>query len=190
MTFDAINGIRYSWILLGLFWLAGMLFTKPVERAQSGGARLIHVLPALMGGVLIGGYFFRGSWLDTRFVPHTNAIEWAGFLLTAAGCLFSAWARLMLGANWSGRATVKAGHELIVSGPYALARHPIYTGFLVALTGTVIAAGYWRGIAGFAVIAIALSVKIGQEERLMVQTFPEQYPAYRKRVKAVIPGVL
>jgi protein-S-isoprenylcysteine O-methyltransferase Ste14 len=190
VTFDPLIAIRYCWILLGLFWLAGMLFTKPVQRAQSNGARLVHVVLALAGGVLMSGYLFRGTWMDARFLPDARAVQIAGFIVTVAGCLLAAWARITLGGNWSGRATVKAGHELIVKGPYALARHPIYTGLLLALAGTVIAIGYVRGVAGSLVIVIALSVKISQEERLMMQTFPDAYPTYRRRVKALIPGIL
>ena len=97
---------------------------------------------------------------------------------------------MTLGSNWSGRATVKAGHELIVKGPYKLVRHPIYTGFLTALTGTVLASGQWRCIIGFGLVLLALLVKMGQEESLMMQTFPQDYAEYRRRVKALIPGVL
>ncbi len=190
MTFDPIPAIGYCWKLIGLFWLAGMLFTKPIQRSQSIGARLVHILITALGGLVIGGFFFPGTWMDAYFVPHTPTVESAGFALTLAGCFLAAWARLMLGANWSGTATVKTGHELIVKGPYALARHPIYTGLLLALAGTILALGRWRGIVGFVIIVAALAVKMRQEERLMEQTFPGDYPAYRKRVKALIPGVI
>ena len=96
---------------------------------------------------------------------------------------------MTLGNNWSGRATVKAGHELIVSGPYSLARHPIYTGLLLASIGTALATAEWRCILGLALIVSGFAAKIGQEEKLMMQTFPDAYPRYRQRVKALIPGV-
>ncbi len=189
-TFDPLNGIRYSWTLLCIFWLAGMLFTKPVRRAQTSASRSAHVLLALIGGVLMSGYFFRGTWFDTQFLPPSRSMELAGFVVTVAGCLFAAVARLTLGGNWSGRATVKKGHELIQSGPYSLARHPIYTGFLLAVVGSLIANPRWCAIGGFIVVVAALGLKMTQEERLMMQAFPEAYPAYRRRVKAVIPGIL
>ena len=122
-------------------------------------------------------------------MPETRLFEIAGFVLTLAGCLFAVWARVTLGGNWSGRATVKADHQLIVSGPYSLARHPIYTGLLLAATGTALAHGEWRCVLGIALIVLAFAIKIGQEEKLMLQTFPHAYPQYRQRVKALIPGV-
>jgi protein-S-isoprenylcysteine O-methyltransferase Ste14 len=189
MTLDPLKYVGYCWVLLGLFWLAGMLFTKPTQRVQSPGGRLFHVLPSLAGAALLGGYFFRGTWLDSRFIANMNVIELAGLAVTAAGCLFAAGARLMLGENWSGRPTVRAGHKLIVEGPYALVRHPIYTGFVVALAGTTLACGQWRSVIGFAIVLVGLLIKMRQEERMMMQTFPQDYPEYRRRVKALIPGV-
>ena len=125
-----------------------------------------------------------------RFVPETQAIKLAGLMLTIIGCLFAIWARLALGANWSGRATVKADHQLVTVGPYSLARHPIYTGLMVAIVGTAVVVGEVRCLIGVFVILLALMIKMSQEEQLMMQTFPEAYPSYRRRVKALIPGVL
>jgi len=189
MTFDISTGIEICWIALALLWLAGTFFSKPTERAQSAGARSIHIALAVIGGLLIGRFFFRGTWMDAHFVPGTHSVRLAGFLSTLAGTLFAVWARLTLGSNWSGRATVKSGHELIVKGPYSLARHPIYTGVLLALAGTLLVQGRWRCIVGFAVILLALAIKISQEERLMMETFPAEYPEYKRRVKALVPFV-
>jgi len=122
--------------------------------------------------------------------PGSFPTQYAGLAVTAAGCLFAIWARLTLGANWSGRATVKQDHQLIVEGPYRLARHPIYTGLSLASLGTALAIGEWRCVLGLIIILLALLVKMSQEERLMMETFPQAYPQYRRRVKALIPGLI
>lgn len=84
---------------------------------------------------------------------------------------------------------VKQGHELVTRGPYALTRHPIYTGLLLATVGTAIAVDQVRVLPGLALVAIGLAIKIGQEERLMISAFPNAYPIYRTRVKALFPGI-
>ncbi len=61
---------------------------------------------------------------------------------------------------------------------------------MTGVLGSALVAGEWRSIVGALVICFALMVKMSQEERLMMQTFPQTYPAYRQRVKALIPGVL
>ncbi len=189
MTFDVNSAIGYIWEALGLVWLIGLAFTKRTVRSQNYGTRAFHLVLALLGFALLGSNYFRQGWLGMRFLPDTPTWAVTGLALTLVGCLFAIWARLTLGGNWSGRATVKAEHELIVSGPYALARHPIYTGLLLAAAGTALARGEWRCILGIVLIALAFAVKIGQEEKLMLQTFPHAYPQYRERVKALIPGV-
>ena len=189
MTFDVNSAIGCIWGVLGLVWLVGLAFTKRTVRSQDYGTRAFHLALALLGFALIGSHHFRQGWLGMRFLPDSPAWAFTGLALTLVGCLFAIWARLTLGGNWSGLATVKADHELIVSGPYALARHPIYTGLLLAATGTALAHGESRSILGIVLIALAFAIKIGQEEKLMLQTFPHAYPQYRQRVKALIPGV-
>ncbi len=182
--------ILYTWIALGLFWLAGMAFTKRAAQTQSAGARALHLVIALPGYLLLVDRNLAIGWLGEHFVPATSDTLITGLAITVTGCLFAAWARLVLGANWSGRVTLKENHELITTGPYALARHPIYTGLIFAAAGTVIAIGEWRCIIGIVLVVFAFVTKIRQEEPVMLRAFPDAYPAYRKRVKALIPGIL
>jgi len=181
--------ILFPWIALGAVWMMGMLFTKRTVRSQSIGQRSLHLLFVLPGYALVGYGWFAVGWLGKRFVPDTSTVALAGLAITVAGCLFASWARFALGTNWSGRVTLKQGHELITTGPYAITRHPIYTGLITAVAGTALAIGEWRCVLGTALIAIAFIFKIRQEEPLMTQTFPGAYSAYRNRVKALIPGI-
>ncbi|HEX4756412.1 MAG TPA: isoprenylcysteine carboxylmethyltransferase family protein [Terracidiphilus sp.] len=193
MRFDAFSIVGYCWIALGSLWLAGLPFAKPVARRQPSGARIFQLLLGALGFTLLGSHWLRDGWMGLSFLPHTEPVrhdvQFFGLALTIAGCLIAAWARVVLGGNWSGAATVKASHELIVKGPYAFARHPIYTGLLVAVVGTALVVGEWRSIVGTMVILLAFFVKMSQEERLMLQTFPEAYPHYRQKVRALIPGL-
>ena len=187
---DVDSAIGYTWEALGIVWLAGLAFTKRTVRRQPSGARLFYIVLALTGFTLLGSHWFEYGWFAVPFVSHSRTVALAGLAVTIAGCLFAIWARLTLGSNWSGQATVKAGHELVTTGPYALARHPIYTGLLTASLGTALAIGEMRCIFGLIIIVLALMIKMSQEERLMLQTFPRAYPQYRQRVKALIPGLL
>jgi protein-S-isoprenylcysteine O-methyltransferase Ste14 len=190
MSLNVQAAVGYTWEALGLVWLVGLAFTKRTVRSQPTGPRIFYLALAMLGFFMLGSDLFDAGWLGQRFLPADPRVRIAGLIVTIAGCLFAVWARITLGSNWSGRATVKAGHELIVTGPYALARHPIYTGLLVAAVGTGLVSGKIRSLLGFVLIVLALTIKMSQEERLMVQTFPAAYPAYRRRVKALIPGVL
>ena len=106
-----------------------------------------------------------------------------------AGIAFAVWARQYLGRNWSGTVTVKQDHELIRTGPYRLVRHPIYTGLLLAILGTAVAFGEWRGLLAFALLTGSLLLKLRVEERFMSESFPEPYARYRAEVPALIPCI-
>ena len=129
----------------------------------------------------------RLHWLGTRFLPDTMIVYWLGLLMVVAGLAFAVWARMHLGRNWSGTVTVKENHELIRSGPYAIVRHPIYTGLLLAILGTAIVLGEWRGLLAFCFFTITFLLKLRREERFMEESFPDTYPSYRAQVPALIP---
>ena len=182
--------IAYPWLALGLVWLTAAAGKKAVLQRQSTPRRFLHVALGALAFALLAYPWFARGWLGMRFVPHTQAVYFTGFGLTVVGALFAIWARLTLGGNWSGRPSLMAGHELITSGPYAFARHPIYTGLVLAYAGTALADGEWRGVAGLALVLLAFLTKMRDEEQIMLRAFPDAYPQYRRRVKALIPGVL
>ncbi len=146
--------------------------------------------------LLVAGCFllFRGRRfiypLSARVIPNMEMIAWAGAILCIAGLGFCIWARLTLGRNWSGTVTLKEGHELIERGPYRVVRHPIYTGLLAMSLATAIVAGHVAGIAGLVLVFVSFSIKLGDEEKVMLKQFPEQYAAYQGRVRRLIPFVL
>jgi protein-S-isoprenylcysteine O-methyltransferase Ste14 len=122
-------------------------------------------------------------------VPHSTAMTFVGLVVTVLGLLLAIWARVVLGGNWSGTVTFKENHELIVRGPYALVRHPIYTALLLMFLGTALAIGTAGGFVGLALFFLSFWIKLRQEEALMTEHFGDQYRDYKKRVKALIPFV-
>ena len=76
---------------------------------------------------------------------------------------------------------------MITSGPYALVRHPIYTGILTGFVGTAIALSQVRGIVGFVVIFGVLWAKLGTEEDWMRSQFGETYATYAHQTATLVP---
>ena len=103
------------------------------------------------------------------------------------GASFGVWARFTIGTNWSVDVTLKEDHELIERGPYALVRHPIYTALFTMLLGTAIAYGQYENVVIFVAAVVIFTIKMRAEEHLMTEAFPDQYPEYRRRVKAIVP---
>ena len=180
------------WIIFLGFWLVTAGATKDLAVRESAGTRLGYTLPMMAGAVLL----FRGfgardyPWGAGRHVwPALTALAWTGAALTILGVTLAIWARVTLGRNWSAAVVVRKDHELVMRGPYGLSRHPIYTAILTMFIGTVLAVGTIEGLAGFLLVAGGLCFKLRREEQLMMRQFPDEYPAYRRRVKRLIPYI-
>ena len=123
-----------------------------------------------------------------NFAPVNRVVSILGIIVCATGMAFLVWGRETLGENWSQTVSAKEGHELITSGPYRFVRHPMYTGGFVACIASAIVAGGPFVFAAITVGGIFLW-RVGAEDRLMTQQFPNEYPDYMKRTKALIPFV-
>lgn len=184
------NIISICWSVFLVVWLLAAISTKRTVYRESRAQRLRYTIPILIACYLL----FRGYRLpypfNLRIIPQINAILVAAAILCISGLGFCFWARAVLGGNWSGTVTLKENHELILRGPYRVVRHPIYTGLLAMVIATVIQQGYIAGIIGFILVFVSFWIKLNDEEELMRKQFPDQYAAYRERVKRIIPFIL
>ncbi|MFT3904859.1 MAG: isoprenylcysteine carboxylmethyltransferase family protein [Steroidobacteraceae bacterium] len=178
------------WLCWAAYWLIRARDVKQVVRIESRASRYGHVLPLVVAGLLVGVAGLPVPFLERRLWPWHPWQFWAGAALTSAGLLFAVWARLHIGRNWSGMVTVKQDHELITGGPYALVRHPIYTGLLAAFAGSALARGEWRGILAVVIVFFTLWRKLRLEERFMREQFGPAYDDYSRRVRALLPWLL
>ncbi len=172
-----------------MIWVAASLTNKRTIRRQSIGSRLLQLALGVLAGLFIWG---GGPWrifAVSPIIPRSPAMGSVALALISAGLAFAVWARFVIGRNWSGTVTLKQDHELVRSGPYAIVRHPIYTGFLLALLGTAVARGTIGAFIGVAIAVLTLRLKSLTEESLMLHQFGPQYAAYKRDVKALIPFV-
>ena len=177
------------WIAFFVYWQIMAIRVKATQRLEPIASRVLRVLMFGSGLILIS-FPLPAAWLNLLLWPQDRVTFWSGFAITLAGVLFCVWARVHLGRNWSSSVTIKEGHELIVTGPYALVRHPIYTGILTGLLGTVLAIAELRAVLGLVPIAISLWLKLRLEEKWMRTQFGAAYEAYAGRVKVVVPYLL
>ncbi len=191
----AAVGIAVCVGVVVVVWVAGALYNAfrsphnashaPRERtpSQPGSTALIVVAAGCAGLVIVSrGHFdglaVGGSWVRVL-----------GLAVLVASTVFTLWARFSLGTMWSVAPQVKDEHRLRTHGPYAVTRHPIYTGLLGMMLGATLLSGVGQWIVVFPVGLIIFEVKIRMEEHLMLATFPEQYPRYRQQVPQLVPGL-
>jgi protein-S-isoprenylcysteine O-methyltransferase Ste14 len=169
----------------GAFWLYWLTAAFSMKRGRVPWARELRIraLIVVLVVILVRVGVFRGHGVHSD--PTRAGI---GLVLFAAGLVFAVWARVHLGRNWGTPMTRKEDPELVTSGPYRLVRHPIYTGILVAGVGTAVGLS-WFWLAGVGLAAIYFLYSATVEERFMAEQFPDDYPAYKRSTKMLVPFV-
>ncbi len=178
--------ILVCWVLLVVYWNISAHSVKSAAEPQNFAARLAR-MPVWLGFVL-----FIAAWahpFGIVAIRRTVFSDSVGVAICALGLFVAIWSRKTLGTEWSQDVELKRGHKLVQGGPYRFMRHPIYTGHLLMGLGTAIASGLLIAFAGLASFAVGFWIKLNQEERLLQRGFPDEYPAYKARVKALIPYV-
>jgi protein-S-isoprenylcysteine O-methyltransferase Ste14 len=171
-----------GWGAFSLYWLAAAFSMKRGRVPWSRELR-IRVVMFVVVILLIRLGAFRGHGLNTDL--------WRagiGLILFALGLGFAIWARMHLGRNWGGPMTQKDEPELVTSGPYHLVRHPIYSGIIVAGVGTALALS-WLGLPAVVLAGVYFLYSAAIEERYMTEQFPDNYPAYKRSTKMLVPFI-
>jgi protein-S-isoprenylcysteine O-methyltransferase Ste14 len=178
------------WVVFLGYWSAKSTDVKDPERVEARSSRLIRLVSLLCAIALLAFPSIPLPFINNRFLPNNPIYFWIGAVITASGLMFAVWARRHLGKNWSQAVTVMQDHELIASGPYAIVRHPIYTGLLLGLLGSAVARGEWRGLLAVALVFVILWRKLKLEEKWMRAHFGERYESYARQVAALVPYIL
>jgi protein-S-isoprenylcysteine O-methyltransferase Ste14 len=182
--------IWICWGVVIVTWIVGAAY----GRRKSRGQRQRSESGALwrLGSIVAAVLVYRLAFDDLRrLADHSWWIELPGLALLVISTGFTLWARLSLGRMWSATPNMlRTDHELRTDGPYAITRHPIYTGLLGMLLGTVLLNGLGGSLALLVVGTAVLATRIPIEERLMSETFPDAYASYRQRVPRLIPRLI
>jgi len=187
----------FHWFILAL-WLVFIVYwgisALGAKRSVRGAVWWRHVIVRLVMAVLIViavkvPTIRHALQAALHQQPGNMLVQAIGALLVALGIAFAIAARVHIGRNWGMPMSRTQDPELVTGGPYALVRHPIYTGVLVALLGSVIGYGLvW--LPALLLSALYFIYSARREEALMCEQFPEQYPAYMRRTKMLLPFVL
>ena len=177
------------WYVFIIYWIISAARLKQIKTEEAPQGRILHILIMVAAvDLMFGGNFVSGV-LNERIIPAELRILYTGIALTWVGIAFAIWARHTIGANWSGRVTVKVDHQLIQSGPYAFVRHPIYTGLLVTNLGAALVIGRWRCLLAMVIFLAEMARKASKEEGFMEGEFGEKYNEYRGRTGFLFPGL-
>jgi protein-S-isoprenylcysteine O-methyltransferase Ste14 len=162
----------------------------PVARSAGGLRDRILLTISFTGlGIIPSIYVATGApqFAEYAFSPLQGIL---GVLLMAAALILFRVTHKQLGRNWSVTLDTRKTHKLVDTGIYAHVRHPMYSAFwLLALAQAALLPNWFAGLAGPVAWSTLFFLRVGREEKLMIDTFGEQYRRYMLRTKRVLPWV-
>jgi protein-S-isoprenylcysteine O-methyltransferase Ste14 len=178
------------WLIFLVYWVIAAIYARRgLNRGAFRGTIRIRLI--LFAVIVIAVALARRS---SALHELQAAVFWSvplaltGAIIATLGAVLAFGARAAIGRNWGPPATRRTDTELITSGPYALVRHPIYSGILLMMIGTAIGLVLsWWLVAVAAGIYFFVSARA--EEKYMAERFPDSYPAYCARTWILIPFV-
>jgi protein-S-isoprenylcysteine O-methyltransferase Ste14 len=200
MNLEAVEPIiRWMGGLLAYTTL-GVIFYGVWRGTQRQSGRMV----GLAGGWLRSAWFYLASsvlffsicyfgWKPLPLTVPPSIRAWMlalGSLSYFPGLSFALWGRLTLGKNYfvstSFGAQLFTGHQLVTSGPFAIVRHPMYTGLILAALGSLLIYPTWTTLL-FACFALFITVRARREETALAAEFGEEWQAYCQRVPSFLP---
>jgi len=176
------------WGLFCTVWLIGAIYNFfRAPRIQKRSRRLYPWVAGIAAFAIAKWLFPQRFWpLLTFDTPWLRVIGSICLLLATA---FTLWARWVLGEMWSSLPVARVGHQLHTDGPYRMSRHPIYTGVLGMIFGTMLMNGLGVYMLIFLLGIAFFEIKLHQEEALLRETFGNEYLHYQQCVPQLIPGL-
>jgi protein-S-isoprenylcysteine O-methyltransferase Ste14 len=164
-------------LALAYFTLLVVLYATRVPRKGSD-HRAAVVFIAFSGtfSILVAGFLPGG-------MRRENLVVVADILATV-GLAYSVWALAYLRRSFS---IIPEARRLVTGGPYSLSRHPVYLGEIITAIGISIATAGWLGGLAIVYFVTCELLRIRFEERVLSRAFPDEYPAYARRVPRYFP---
>jgi protein-S-isoprenylcysteine O-methyltransferase Ste14 len=178
------------------FIAAVTVVTSTARRATRHHGEALNQLPHEVRGLIVArallGLVFYASlvaWLfwpaslSWCYLPVPTALRWLAVGLLVPVLLFFTWSVQTLGTSYRGGVGLYTDHALVVTGPYAHMRHPIYVAFIAIMVLVLVLSANWvLGLSGLLLVGSIAMVRIPIEEAELRERFGASWDAYCHRV--------
>ena len=177
-----------AWSAFILSWIGAAFWADRAEKRPARREAWLYRAVTAAGVVLLVSGGEQSSRAAGRLWSFEPVVDYALVLVVLSGLAFAWWARLYLGRLWSSSVTKKADHRVVDTGPYAIVRHPIYTGIILACAATAAQLGAAPAVAGVLALWVGFWIKARLEERFLRGQLGEgAYDSYRQKVPMLVP---
>jgi protein-S-isoprenylcysteine O-methyltransferase Ste14 len=182
--------------------LASTVAMVAIRAPHGHRSRRIKVVKTRKGGLEIGLLIFATltfllplAWIVSPVFSFADyPLHPANFTIGTVGLVVGLWlfhqSHTDLGRNWSATLEIRDEHQLVTNGLYTLVRHPMYLSLLVYSAGQMLVLPNWIvGPAYGMAMALVFALRLRPEEQMMLEQFGDEYRAYVRRTKRLIPGI-
>ena len=150
----------------------------------------VALMALVMVGLFLPLHWVRRSVPAFAEYPLGPTPFTAGILCLALGLWFLYRSHADLGTNWSSTLKVREKHQLVTQGVYCRIRHPMYLAFLLQAFGQALVVPNWVAGPSYVVaVVVVVALRVGPEERMMLEEFGTDYEAYMARTRRLVPGL-
>ena len=159
-----------------------------LKKREEGLASKIAGALGMIGFIAMLVYAINPTWLSWASLLFPLWLRWLCVGIALLGFALLQWAQNTLGQNWSDAPKLVSDQAMVARGPYAWARHPIYTAFLLILGSLLLISANWL-VGGLWLVSTSLDIaaRIRAEEKLLLGRFGEPYRAYMQRTGRLLP---
>ena len=190
--------------LLGIYvWAIGLIAWFIIRYPYARKARKTATVKAvgwsreriLLAVATIGLVVVPVIWLASGWPAALNyQLSYVSVVVGALVYILSLWlfrrSHKDLGRQWSASLEIRDSHQIVRAGVYRLIRHPMYSSFwLWALAQAFLLPNAVAALSGLVAIAILFFTRIDHEERMLTEAFGDDYRAYMRETKRIIPGI-
>lgn len=194
--YDKATALNLLTIVLFSVFIGGDVLFRPLwvskEKDQFKKSTLLIFLAFFLVPFLLYVPYIEYQAVLQQFIPSSIALVMgiAGNLVLVCGGVLMIWSRILLGPYGTPRIVIKEHHQLITSGIYRYIRHPLYSGYILLLSGYTFAFGSLFSSSLIVVFMLSLTKsRMDVEEKLLLTNLGEKYGEYMKRTKRLIPKI-
>lgn len=170
-------------------WLTQPLFTfkETTDNKTTDRFSVLLILIASFTSIV----WAEAEWAYINNSQSNNIIlTVTGIILIVTGIALRIWAIITLGNHFTVTVRLNQEHRIIANGPYAILRHPSYSGAFFAITGSAFFLNAKSAIfISIIAMIIAYYFRIKSEEKLLTDHFGNEYTKYAKNKKRLIPFI-
>ncbi len=184
------------------YWLAmvaEMAIRAPISRKQRKEAkaeRRVSTQEKILLGILFLAMFFlplaysATNWLDFANYSLPGWAGWLGVALILLAVIVFWRSHADLGLNWSPSLEIRKEHQLITRGIFGYVRHPMYASqWIWVIAQPLLLQNWLAGPLDLIVFILFYALRVPAEEKMMMDTFGDEYREYVKKTGAVIPKI-